>query len=80
MLDIIYGHSDLWMGAQILDDALHGLARVVPVEATEEMIDGELDRRDRLTYGIGLDERSVSNAWRAMTAAGDLTNPPEEKP
>jgi hypothetical protein len=52
-------------------DALHGIARVVSIEATEEMLavrtawEAESDARD---------------TWRNMSPAGDITKPPEEKP
>ena len=49
-------------------DALNGIARVDPIEATEEMIDA------------GLYYAQLVEIWRAMSAAGDLTNGPENKP
>jgi hypothetical protein len=52
--------------AKILD-SLHGIARVVPIEATEEMSISGIDA-------------APGQTWRAMSAAGDLTNPPEQKP
>jgi hypothetical protein len=42
-------------------DALHGIARVVPIEATEEM--------------MGYGEDGIREVWKEMSAAGDLTNP-----
>lgn len=70
-------------------DSLHGIARVVPIDATEEMIKvGKL-------IGIDLDDKAVATLYRGMasvgrltnnpnectqSAAGDLTNPPEKKP
>jgi hypothetical protein len=51
-------------------DALHGLARVCPIESTAEMIAalprGELDL--------------LTDIFDCMAASGRLTNPPEEKP
>jgi hypothetical protein len=55
-------------------DALRGLARIVPIEATEEMIDAAYLR------GIHDHFAEEREAWRAMSAAGDLTNTPERKP
>jgi hypothetical protein len=52
-------------------DSLHGIARVVPIEATEEM-------RILGHDGYGVD--GMKGAWNEMSAAGDLTNPPEGKP
>lgn len=46
-------------------DALHGLARVTPLEATDEMIDAAKP----ICPDIG--------TYKAMAAAGDLTNPPK---
>jgi hypothetical protein len=51
-------------------DSLHGIARVDPIEATEEMMTA-----GRVRTGIG--DRHI--IWTAMSAAGDLTNPPEGK-
>ena len=48
--------------------------RVVPVEATEEMV--EAAARD---WDGRMSARS-SGVWGAMSATGDLTNPPETKP
>lgn len=50
-------------------DSLHGLARVNPIEATEEML---FAARNYFADGLG--------AYEAISAAGDLTNPPEKKP
>ena len=49
-------------------DALHGIARVVPVEITEEMMEA-VDWQ----YPADL-------LFDTMSAAGDLTKPPEKKP
>jgi hypothetical protein len=65
--------GDVWW-TEILTaafDSLHGIARVVPVEATEEMLE---ERRDVYT------EYDARGIWRDMSAVGDLTNPPEGKP
>lgn len=43
--------------------------RVVPAEATQEMVRAGLKVRP-----------TVRETWNAMSAAGDLTNPPEGKP
>jgi hypothetical protein len=50
-------------------DALHGIARVVPIEATHEMI-----------YTIGPPFAWNSRIFGYMSAAGDLTDPPEGTP
>jgi hypothetical protein len=67
-------------------DSLHGIARVDPVEATEEMIrcGAALVRKkwfenEAKTYQ-GKWEALARSAFEAMSATGDLTNPPEEKP
>jgi hypothetical protein len=52
--------------AHILD-SLHGIARVNPIEATEEMVDA--------AFHCGSAE--YEDIFRAMAARGDLTNPPE---
>ena len=49
-------------------DALHGVAFIDPIEATEDMV------------LAGLSKFTVRQRWRAMSARGDLTNPPEETP
>lgn len=54
--------------AEFILDSLHGIARVVPTEATNEMIDA------------GEGWMTWPELCRAMSAAGDLTNPPEGKP
>lgn len=49
-------------------DALHGIARVTPIEATYRMlVEGDVCS-------------TTSGQWCAMSAAGDLTNPPKAKP
>lgn len=80
-------------------DAQHGLARVCPIEATEEMIAAyrgalkaqhnsmspeeikEIWPRRRIKgHGHVFPKDMKAHArWRAMSAAGDLTNPPEKK-
>src|SRR6266550_4472626 len=55
-------------------DSLHGIARVNPIEATESIIkaayhpNGELDDVPMAT---------IEECWEEMSAAGDLTKPPE---
>lgn len=51
-------------------DSLHGLAHVVPPEVTKEMN----------IAVIGYGRQGCGTVFRIMAAAGDLTNPPEEKP
>jgi hypothetical protein len=53
-------------------DSLHGIARVNPIEATEEMMMA-------CSEATGL-MPMWANSWRAMSAVGDLTNQPEMKP
>lgn len=53
-------------------DAQYGLARVCPIEATEEMIEASYICDDCRK------PRDEKTTWRAMSAAGDLTNPPSE--
>lgn len=56
-------------------DAPHGIARANPIETTEEMITaGRVANLEQYT-NAGLYER----IWNAMSACGDLTNPPEIK-
>lgn len=50
-------------------------ARVDPVEATEEMIEA-----GELAAGAKWSGHPVVFIFSAMSAAGDLTNPPEGKP
>jgi hypothetical protein len=52
-------------------DALHGLARVNPIEATEEMVEIAYDNG-------GLFHDGIKRRFDAMSAAGDLTNPPPD--
>lgn len=64
-------YSPLWgnytLEATSAFDALHGLARVCSVEATEEMlIAGSL-------------QSTLPGIWHAMTTSGALTNEPETK-
>lgn len=60
--------DDCWAAAF---DALPSAgARVDPVEATEEMMKAARDARPSTIWYM----------WLAMSAAGDLTNPPEGKP
>lgn len=58
-------------------DALHDLATVHPVEATEEIIAAGNDEGGS---DYGMSEEDLRLLWRAMSAAGDLTNPQEKKP
>jgi hypothetical protein len=50
-------------------DAVYGLARICPIEATAEMLEAAQNY-----FGEGL------TAYYAIAAAGDLTKPPEVKP
>jgi hypothetical protein len=56
-------------------DALHGTARVVPIEATADMLEAEI-------YSDELDckptPRDFCIIFDAMSEDGDLTNPPEK--
>lgn len=52
-------------------DALHGIVRAVPLEATDEMKQAALRSDD---YG------TRETMFRDMAAAGDLTKKPEKKP
>lgn len=65
------GHGTSWETMAIAFDSLHGLVRVNPIEATEDMqIAGvEADNNDSHLRGV----------WRVMSAAGDLTNAPEKR-
>jgi hypothetical protein len=67
------GKNDWREEATIVLDSLHGIARVDPIEATEEMIAAGSDAE-------GYSEGDIHGIWKAMAAAGDLTNPPETKP
>ncbi len=53
-------------------DSLHGIARVVPVETTAKMIASVDD--------IAIPDAACIAIYAAMSASGDLTNPPEVKP
>lgn len=55
------------LATQLLD-SLRGVARVNPIEATEEMIEA------------GYNAFFTPDKWKAMSARGDLTNPPDTKP
>lgn len=72
-------------------DALHGVASVNPIEATEEMIEAGAAGM----YGNGwngsegkMPGEKMKDVWRKyvraaygpMFSCGDLTNPPEKKP
>lgn len=75
-LAILYGgNADLWKDfeeeATAIFDAQHGLARVCPIEATEEMIAAARELRYM--------EPVLNQQWRLMSASGDLTNLPEKK-
>ena len=65
--------GDVLVEAAAAFDALHGLARVVPVEATEKMVAA-------VAYGTKEYLRHVEAMFETMSTAGDLTNPPETKP
>jgi hypothetical protein len=63
-----------WIAAFAILDSLHGAgARVVPIEATEEMLDAAYYR------GRADDFAEEREAWRAMSAAGDITNAPQNQ-
>jgi exosome complex RNA-binding protein Csl4 len=61
--------------SQIILDAIHGIARVVPIEQTEEMIDEGADLLSGLV-SEGRESKVAVQIYAAMSAAGDLTNPP----
>ena len=63
------------LAARILD-SLHGIAFIDPIEATEEMRTAAAPHFCGACKAYKTDEE----AWRAMAAAGDLTNPTERKP
>jgi hypothetical protein len=70
------GYFSDFQAARILD-SLDGVARVVPIEATEEMLAAARREVDDLCErGPG----EYADLYCAMSAAGDLTNPPENKP
>ena len=62
-----YGWPLLDVIATEIFDALHGIARVVPTEATPEM-------------ELAAIKAPIGRTWHDMSAAADLTNPPEGKP
>ncbi len=62
--------QDFFEEMMTIFDSLHGIARVVPVEATDEMIE-EL-------CSTGLYDDEANQLWRAASRVGDLTNPPEK--
>jgi hypothetical protein len=80
MFALINAHdhnSDWFRMAATAFDSLHGIARVVPVEANNEMI------HTGVGAIVGSPESAWINAiscWNAMSAAGNLTNQPEGKP
>jgi len=61
--------------AYFILDSLHGIAFVNPIETTEEMWKAADDEWIAAEGYI-----DFSEFWRAMAAAGDLTNPQETKP
>lgn len=63
-------HPDCHICLTAAFDALHGIACVGPVEATEEM-----KMHARISSNT-----SPENLWRVMSTAGNLTSPPEKKP
>lgn len=71
------GNGMSWETAEVAFDSLRGLARVVPIEATEEMIvSGKQEYESDEIYSR---ESIVKSVFQAMSSAGDLTNPPEKK-
>lgn len=67
------GTSREWATAIL--DALNGLARVCPIEATNEML-----QAGARILGQESGWSDSMSCWNAMTATGDLTNPPGRKP
>jgi hypothetical protein len=68
-IEIALGHMGIFISevqATAALDSLHGIARVVPVEATKEMIDAASKTK-----------RPWADCFELMAAAGDLTNDPE---
>lgn len=61
------GYFEAFQAAQLLD-SLHGIARVVPAEATGEML--------KAAHMRG----GYAKLFEAMAAAGDLTNSPGDRP
>jgi hypothetical protein len=72
------GHGPSWETMAAAFDALHGIARVDPVEATEKMITAARAAR-QAHKDMSMPELLDDTLWRAMSAAGDLTNGPETK-
>ncbi len=66
-------------------DSLHDVAHVIPIKATEEMIDHVAkaieDAQDAdMEFKYDRPAEALARyAIAAMSAAGNLTNPPEEK-
>lgn len=62
-------------------DALHGIARVNAIEATNEMVKASRKATDKLylenTTRSFSDTELLPVIFATMSAAGDLTNPPE---
>jgi len=67
------GDRSHWIDAATLAfDALRSAGvRVVPMEATEDMLEAAWE---------SIIAEDGKEAWKDMSAAGDLTNPPEQKP
>ena len=61
--------AEWWLDEILNDlfDSLHGLVRVVPIEATEEML--------QEWYNSWSPSSDAKDAFNAMAAAGDLTRP-----
>jgi hypothetical protein len=68
-----YPLSSIFEGFTAAFDSLHGIARVNPIEATEEMMAAI---NLNIIRGMSANEATYYD----MSAAGDLTNPPETKP
>ena len=64
--------------ATIHFDALHDIARVDPIEATGKMIAAS-DIYWQSEFPGFPTMADVEGMWRAMSAAGDLTNAPENR-
>jgi hypothetical protein len=65
-----HGVADSSRVAPDVLDSIHGIARVVPAEATPKMIE---------EYELS-DYENIGEVWSALSALGDLTNPPDGKP
>jgi len=62
-------------------DSIHGIARVVPIEATEEMVKAGSSALVRWeSSNDPYSANCVTAVYKAMSAAGRLTSPPEKKP